>query len=115
MRKSSEGTGSVGPSPLSPRPQASSSSSLGSGQQGATYLYVQVKDALTVQVLQPLHQLLDVDLDLWQSWCSASLQNPSPHLPACFHQQDLHFLPDLSLGVGGLLQDRFHAKPQGAL
>ena len=66
--------------------------------------------------MQPLYQLLDVDLDLRQSQCSASLQqNPSPHLPARSHQQDLHFPPDLSLGVGGvLLQDRFHAKPQGA-
>lgn len=91
VRKCSEGTGSVGPSPPQPRGPGS----LGArGQQGAAYLYVQVKDALTVQEVQPLHQLLDVDLDLRQSWCSgepASLQHPSPHLPACSHQQDLHF------------------------
>lgn len=31
---------------------------------GATYLYVQVKNTLAVQVLQSLNQLLDVDLDL---------------------------------------------------
>ena len=82
------------------------------------YLYVQVKDASTGQEVQPLHQMLDVDLDLRQSWCSgepASLQHPSPHLPACSHQQDLHFPPDLSLGFGGLMQDRFRAKPHGAL
>lgn len=28
------------------------------------YLYVQVEDAVAVQVMQPLRQLLDVDLDL---------------------------------------------------
>lgn len=39
------------------------------GMQGGwgKYLYVQVEDAVAVQVIQPLRQLLDVDLDLqWQ-------------------------------------------------
>lgn len=120
VRKSSEGTGSVGPSPpqpIGPRLPAAPGSLGARGQQGAAYLYVQVKDALTMQEVQPLHQLLDVDLDLRQSWCSgelASLQHPSPHLPACSHQQDLHFPPDLSLGFGGAPAGQVPCKAPGS-
>lgn len=53
---------------------------------GAEYLYVQVENALAVQVVQPLHQLLDVDLDLqprpglrWEpSSTSSSTSFPAP-------------------------------------
>lgn len=60
------------------------------------YLYVQVKDAMAVQVVQPLYQLLDVDLDLqWERLAlrQESQPQPPPLLPSppCFHLQ-LHFL-----------------------
>lgn len=46
--------------------QAPTGPSWALGAQGGwgKYLYVQVEDAMAVQVVQPLHQLLDVDFDL---------------------------------------------------
>lgn len=40
------------------------------------YLYVQVKDTMAVQIVQAFHQLLDIDLDLWQRLGSVWKQPP---------------------------------------
>lgn len=42
------------------------------------YLYVQVEDPVAVQIVQSLHQLLEVDLDLWQMLCSGRGPGPPP-------------------------------------
>lgn len=51
---------------------------------GGKYLYIQVENAMAVQVVQPLHQLLDVDLDLWWQRPGAQVKTASLKLPIRF-------------------------------
>lgn len=73
---------------------------------GGKYLYIQVENAMAVQVVQPLHQLLDVDLDLWWQRPGAQVRqpastSPSASLPALFPPM-LPLPPDLGWSMGRL-------------